>query len=195
MKLKKPENKTVVDCIKTFAIIKANRHFDSISAHEKPTVILDRYAFCYFCINDNDISDDAEYLVINLTVADAESLSIRFRSQSFGFVTITEKTVKLAKWQKKTERSEEFSESVYAEYPINNAEYEQTPVQLLSDYGYNNAARQFCFCAEKANELYSNNSKVSEAYKNGFEKNLADSLDEHLTFMGRVSARTRIKII
>jgi len=188
------ENKTTMNRIKTFAIIRADSEPSSLPTNETHSAILDRYAFCFFNLKEKDCTGD-EFLIFNLTLADAMSIAERFYQQSFVFVATEGDLIEVTDWKKKSERSEVFSKSETATCPIETPDFSLTVATSINEYSYEISPCQLSACIESVNDIYSNNCKISEAYCHNFEKNLESSLDKRLTFMGRVSARTRLKNI
>lgn len=181
--------------IETFAIITVNDNVktanNEVTCYENPETILNRYSFNYYVMKDG--RGDDRYLIYNLTVKDAKSLSKYFEQRSFIFGKNTDEGLIFELWAKKKESSNDYSmldnKSVYNEID----DRVEMITQVLKDFKIRIPAKKFEFNDDEVMKSLYSKYFISDIYRKNFEHNLEESLNEKLTFMGRVTYRGRLK--
>lgn len=181
--------------IETFAIITVNNNVkaanNEIICYENPETILNRYSFNYYLMKDK--RGDNGYLIYNLALRDAKSLSKYFGQRSFIFGKNTDEGLIFELWAKKKESSNDYSmldnKSVCNEID----DRVEMITQVLKDFKIRIPAKKFEFNDDEVMKSLYSKYFISDIYRKNFEHNLEESLNEKLTFMGRVTYRGRLK--
>jgi len=141
----------------------------AVLAVDNPDEILNRYSFSYCCIN-------GQYFVCNLVIDDAESLARSFKQERFIFCRCNEDGAIFETWIK-----------------CSGSEYVYKKISETRDIPNDIPFDEIILNDDEMIETYYNSYYNNEIYRENFDFNFQQSLDEGLTFAGRRNARSRLK--
>lgn len=194
--------------IETFAILtannpnlisydrKSNDKFNSqlkdLISHDNPEDILKQYYFNYYKVKGKYGNKEDSFLIYNLTLQDAKTLATRFQQQSFIFGKNTDDGLVFEFWANKSK-----SGYVYAKIDEKTIyRDEQTAqdlyTQISRDFKFSIPFDRFAFTDKEMMEKLYSDYFTEDIYRENFENNLTNSLDDKYTFLGRVQYRCKL---